>query len=141
MVLVIICDIITSHIYRCVSNGFRLGLRAKSRHCLSDVSLSLLRLVVLSVTRDEGCSRLRIVVVLRSSLMMGLPCELWFGLNLDLGLPLVCSGFSPCVATICDVPNCLSSHTNDITGYGVESSQSCAFLSFGKWSYGHVCWP
>ena len=64
----------------------------------------------------------------RSSLMM---CLLW-----DLGLSLKYSGFSLYVSIICHAPNCSTTDTHDITGYGVKSPQSCTFLS--QWSWGQA---
>ena len=50
-------------------------------------------MVVPNSTGNNGSSRLRIVVALWYSLIMCLPWELWFGLDLDLGLSSICSEF------------------------------------------------
>ena len=81
MVLVIIFDIII-FLCRYVSNGFRLGFHAQSRLCRGDFLMFLSRLVVSGST---GSSRLCIVVVLRSPIMMCLPWEFWLVVNLDPG--------------------------------------------------------
>ena len=101
-VLAVIFSIITC-LSCCMSNGFCLG--HKVGFSVAAFLLFLSRLVVPGSTGDEGYLRLSIIIVLRSTLMICLPRELWFEVNLDLGLPLIWSGFYLCLTIICDVPN------------------------------------
>ena len=89
-----------------------------------DVALSMLWLVVQGSTDDEGSSRSRIVVILWSSPMLGLPWGLWFGVYLIwacLGhlLFFLCLAMMPLFS-----PEYPWHHW-----YRVKSSQYCAMLS------------
>ena len=82
-----------------ISNGFWLG------HKVGFSGAVFFYLVVPGSTGDEGYPRLPIIIVLRSTLIIWLPRELWFEVDLDLILLLTCTGFYLCLAIICDVPN------------------------------------